>query len=424
MTFRSIYRHGFLRVAACTIRTSLADPAANAKAILEMARDADSRAVSLMVFPELCVSSYSIDDLLMQDVLLDGVVAAVETLVEASHDLLPVLLVGAPLRHGARLYNCALAIHRGTLLGVVPKTYLPNYREFYEHRHFASGADCEDMEIAIGDLRAPFGTNLLFAAEDVEGCVIHAEVCEDLWVPIAPSAVGALAGATVLANLSASNITVGKADTRRLFCQAQSAQCLAAYIYAAAGAGESTTDLAWDGQVSIFENGAILKESERFPEAGQMTVADVDLDLLRQERARQGTFDDNRRLWGGATEDFQTVTFRLDPPMKDVGFERAIARFPFVPAKPEQLAQDCYEAYNIQVSGLKQRLQAIRVKHLVIGVSGGLDSTQALIVAAKAFDLLKLPRTIFWPIRCPASPRARRPRGMPPSHEGARRHGA
>ena len=373
--------------------TSLADPAANARAILDLARQCHDRAVAVAVFPELCVSGYSIDDLLLQDVLLDGVVEAVDRIVEASRDLLPVLLVGAPLRQGVRLYNCALVIHRGTLLGVVPKIHLPNYREFYEHRHFASGADCEDGEIIVGRHTAPFGTDLVFEAEDVPGFVIHAEVCEDVWVPIPPSAIGALAGATVLCNLSASNITIGKADTRRLFCQAQSGQCLAAYLYAAAGAGESTTDLAWDGQVSIFENGAVLKESDRFPAGAQMALADIDVDLLRQERARQGTFDDNRRLWAGAVEDMQRIGFRLDPPMHDVGFERRVERFPFVPAKPEQLAQDCYEAYNIQVAGLRQRLEAIGVRHLVIGVSGGLDSTQALIVAARAFDLLGLPRT-------------------------------
>lgn len=393
MTFRSIYQHGFLRVAACTIKTSLADPAANAQAILGVARQCHGRAVGLAVFPELCVSGYSLDDLLLQDVLLDATVAAIEDIVDASRELLPLLLVGAPLRHGARVYNCALAIHRGTLLGVVPKIHLPNYREFYEHRHFASGADCEDEEIVVGRHEAPFGPDLLFGAEDLPGCVVHAEICEDLWVPIPPSAVAALAGATVLANLSASNITIGKADTRRLLCQSQSSRCFAAYLYAAAGAGESTTDLAWDGQASIFENGAILEETERFPAGEQMAVADIDLDLLRQERARQGTFEDNARLWAGAVEDFREVPFRLDPPMRDVGFERRVERFPFVPAKPEQLAQDCYEAYNIQVSGLMQRLQAIKVEHLVIGVSGGLDSTQALIVAAKAFDFLGLPRT-------------------------------
>jgi NAD+ synthase (glutamine-hydrolysing) len=390
MTFHALYRHGFARLAACTTRCTLADPDANATAILAAARDCDARGAAMAVFPELGVSGYAIDDLLLQDALLDGVVAAVERIVAESADLMPMLLVGAPLRYAGRLYNCALAIHRGRLLGVVPKIHLPNYREFYERRHFASGAGTEGGTIRIGGLEAPFGPDLLFQAEDVQGLTIHAEICEDLWVPSPPSNAGALAGALVLANLSASNITIGKAETRRLLCASQSARCIAAYVYAAAGAGESTTDLAWDGQVSIFENGATLAESERFPAGQQIVFADTDLDLLRQERARQGTFDDNRRIQPHA---FRTVTFRLDPPMEDIGLERRVERFPFVPADPARLNQDCYEAYAIQVSGLMQRLRAIGDPKIVIGVSGGLDSTHALIVAARAMDQMQRPRT-------------------------------
>jgi NAD+ synthase (glutamine-hydrolysing) len=389
MNFHSLYHQGFARVAACTIRTALADPTANARAVLDEAQACDRDGVSVAVFPELCLSGYAIDDLLLQDALLDAVEQAVATLIEASSGLLPVLLVGAPLRHAGRLYNCALAIHRGALLGVVPKSYLPNYREFYERRHFASGCAAQGQTIRLAGLTAPFGRDLLFAAADMPGLTIHAEICEDLWVPIPPSAHGALAGATILANLSASNITIGKAETRRLLCASQSARCLAAYLYAAAGAGESTTDLAWDGQASIFEAGALLGETERFPAGAQRVVRDIDLDLLRQERARQGTFDDNRVEEGGT---WRTVSFRLDPPASDLGLRRSVERFPFVPADPARLEQDCYEAYNIQVSGLMQRLRATGLRRVVIGVSGGLDSTHALIVAAKAFDVLQLPR--------------------------------
>jgi NAD+ synthase (glutamine-hydrolysing) len=390
MTFASLYRHGFARIAACTTRCTLADPAANAEAILAAARECHDRGAAVAVFPELALSGYAIDDLLLQDSLLDAVEDAAARLIAESAALRPLLLVGAPLRHDGRIYNTALAIQGGRLLGVVPKVHLPNYREFYERRFFASGAGTEGGRIHAAGQEAPFGPDQLFAAEDVPGLVIHAEVCEDLWVPVPPSAHGALAGAVVLANLSASNITVGKADTRRLLCQAQSARCLGAYVYAAAGAGESTTDLAWDGQVSIFENGNILAESERFPAEGQTVFADVDLDLLRQERARQGTFDDNRRATGLAP--FRTATFHLDPSTDDLGLERRVERFPFVPSDPARLHQDCYEAYNIQVSGLVQRLRATGGR-IVIGVSGGLDSTQALIVAAKAMDLLGRPRT-------------------------------
>ncbi|MDQ1077718.1 NAD(+) synthase [Pseudoroseomonas cervicalis] len=389
MSFLSLYRHGFARVAACTTRCSIAHPAANAAAMLEAARRAHEQGAALVVFPELGLSGYAIDDLLLQDTLLDAVEQALATMLAESAGLRPLLLVGAPLRHQGRLYNCAVAMQGGRLLGVTPKQHLPNYREFYEHRHFASGQGMAGSIRLLGQ-EVPFGGDLIYRAEDVPGLTIHAEICEDFWVPIPPSSQAALAGAVVLANLSASNITVGKAETRRLLCQSQSARCLGAYLYAAAGAGESTTDLAWDGQVSIFENGAVLAESERFPEGEQMVLADIDLDLLRQERSRQGTFDDNRRGFGAP---FREIAFRLDPPQGDIGFLRALERFPFVPADAARLHQDCYEAYNIQVAGLVQRCQATRNRKIIIGVSGGLDSTQALIVAAHAMDVMGRPRS-------------------------------
>ena len=388
--FRSIYRHGFARVAACTTRCTLADPVANVAAILDVARACHARGAALAVFPELGVSGYAISDLLHQTALLDAVEEAVAELVAASADLLPLLLVGAPLRHAGALYNCALAIHRGRLLGAVPKVHLPNYREFYEPRHFVAGDGMVGGEIAVSALTVPFGTDLLFAAEDVPGLVVHAEICEDIWIPVPPSSRAALAGASVLANLSASNVTIGKAETRRLLCASQSARCVAAYLYAAAGPGESTTDLAWDGQASIFENGATLAETERFPSASQFALADIDLDLLRHERMQMGSFDTNRRRNPDA---FRRIAFRLDPPRGDIGLERKVERYPFVPADPARLEQDCYEAYNIQVSGLAQRLRATGIQRVVIGVSGGLNSTHALIVCGRALDLLSLPRS-------------------------------
>ena len=375
MSFRSLYRHGFARVAACTIESHLADPAANVRAILDEARLCHEAGAVLAVFPELCVSGYAIDDLLLQDVLLDAVEQALQTLAEGTRDLLPILLVGAPLRFGHRLFNTAVAIHRGRILGVVPKVHLPNYREFYEKRHFASGVDMEDRTIRLGGDDVPFGTDIIFEAEDLPGFALHVEVCEDLWVPVPPSAHGALAGATVLANLSASNITIGKADTRTLLSASQSARCLAAYLYAAAGAGESTTDVAWDGQASIFELGETLAATDRFPLAAQRAMADIDLDRLRQERLRMGSFDDNGRAIGLDPDDFRHVMLRLDPPLTDLGLRRPLQRFPFVPSDPARLHQDCYEGYNIQIAGLVQRLRGIGVKRMVIGVSGGLDST-------------------------------------------------
>jgi NAD+ synthase (glutamine-hydrolysing) len=393
MNFRSIYSHGFVRVAAATTSCHLADPMANAEAILSMLSTLHEKAVALALFPELALSGYAIDDLLLQGAVQDGVSRAIDRLVVASEALMPLIFLGAPLRHAGRLYNCALAIHRGRLLGVIPKMHLPNYREFYERRHFASGDMAQGEEITIGRHKAPFGPDLLFCADDIEDFVVHAEICEDLWVPIPASSRAALAGATVLANLSASNITIGKSDTRRLLCQSQSARCLAAYLYSAAGPGESTTDLAWDGQTTIVENGVILAESPRFPEAGQYTIADVDLELLVQERLRQGTFDDNRRANAVSEKAFRRISFSVAPPERDIGLQRAVERFPFVPSNPQRLAQDCYEAYNIQVTALEQRLAATGISKLVIGVSGGLDSTHALIVAAKAMDRLEKPRS-------------------------------
>ena len=389
MNFHSIYAHGFARVAACVTSSRVADPTANAEAILTAATTCHEQSVAVAVFPELGLCGYAIEDLVKQDPLLDAVERGLTGIIAASSALTTVLIVGAPLRHGARIYNCAVVIHRGRILGVVPKTYLPTYREFYEARHFASGAGTAGEEIAVGELRAPFGIDLLFEAEDVPGLTIGVEICEDMWIPVTPASELALAGATVLINLSGSPITIGRARSRALLCQSTSARCLAAYVYAAAGAGESTTDLAWDGQTSIYESGVLLAEGERFRQDGQITLADVDLDLLRQERSLMGTFDDNRRQREAF---FRKVTFALKAPADDIGFQRKVERFPFVPSDESRLEQDCYEAYNIQVAGLVQRMRATGTKRVVIGVSGGLDSTHALIVAAKAVDLLGLPR--------------------------------
>ncbi len=392
MDFYSAYRHDYVRVAACTHHTTLADPKANAESVLRLARECHDEGVALAVFPELTLSGYSLEDILLQDTLLDAVEEAIDELVSASVDLLPVLVVGAPLRHRNRIYNTAVVIHRGTVLGVAPKSYLPTYREFYERRHVAPGDDQSGV-IRLGGSEVPFGPDLLFTATDLPGVVLHVEICEDMWVPIPPSAEAALAGATVLANLSGSPITIGRADDRKLLARSASSRCLAAYVYAAAGEGESTTDLAWDGQTMIYENGVLLAESERFPKGERKSVADVDTELLRAERIRMGTFDDNRRHHGDLTDRFRHVQFVVDPPAGDIGLRRAVERFPFVPSDPERLQHDCYEAYNIQVSGLEQRLRALNYPKVVIGVSGGLDSTHALIVAARAMDREGRPRS-------------------------------
>ena len=440
--FLSAYDQGFARVAAVTLPVVPVDPAANASAIIEQARTLAEDGVCLAAFPELCLTGYAIDDLLLSDVLLSDVLAAIETLRAASADLLTALVVGAPLRLGDRLYNCALVIQGGRVRGVAPKSYLPTYREFYEKRHFAPGdalpAGVESIELpgvhggsdgaertesADGSgcpetaARVPFGANLLFEVADVPGLTFHVEVCEDMWVPVPPSSLAALAGATVLVNLSGSPITVGRAEDRELLARSSSARGLAAYVYAAAGQGESSTDLAWDGQTLVYENGELLGTTERFPDGPRATVVDVDIEGLRAERLRQGTFADNARTLSspvaGAPAPATTFTdpaaFRririsaadLAAPRTDIGLRRRVDRFPFVPDDPARLAQDCYEAYNIQVAALVQRLGAIGNPKIVIGVSGGLDSTHALIVAARAMDRLGRPRSDIHAITMP-----------------------
>lgn len=390
--FSSIYAQGFVRVAACTPRVAVGDPAFNLASTLDLARQGHDRAVALMVFPELGLSSYAVDDLFLQQALLDTVEAALAELADASRELLPVLLVGAPLRRQGRLYNCAVAVHRGRILGVVPKGHLPNYREFYEKRWFASGRDVRGTIDVAGQI-APFGMDLIFAASDLDHFIFHTEICEDVWAPAPPSDFAALAGALILTNLSASNIVVGKADTRRLLCATQSGRCWAAYVYSAAGPGESTTDLAWDGQACIYELGAQLAETERFSLRSQMAVADIDVERLALERLRTGTFNEAAIANDMPERRFRRVDFEFRAPAEDVGFRRRLDRFPYVPDNPARLDQDCYETFNIQVQGLMKRLAATRIKRLCIGVSGGLDSTHALIVAARAYDLLGWPRS-------------------------------
>jgi NAD+ synthase (glutamine-hydrolysing) len=394
--FSSAYAQGFARVAACTMPVALADPAANAQTVLSIARECHDDGVAVAVFPELCLSGYSIEDLLLQDTVLNAVHEAVGTIVEASADLLPVIVVGAPLQHGTRLLNCAVVVKGGRVLGVAPKSYLPNYREFYERRHFAPGDDLRGASIRVAGADVPLGPDLVFAATDLSDLRLHVEICEDMWVPVPPSAEAALAGATVLTNLSGSPITIARAEDRRLLVRSASFRSNAAYVFAAAGQGESTTDLSWDGQTMVYECGDLLAESERFPDGPRRTVVDVDLDRIRQERLRQGTHDDNRRGLDSARpprREFRTVEFALRPPTGDIGLRRHVDRYPFVPDDATRLAQDCYEAYSIQVAGLVRRMEAIGQPKAVIGISGGLDSTHALIVAARAMDREGRPRS-------------------------------
>ncbi|RRN61981.1 NAD(+) synthase [Caulobacter sp. 602-1] len=390
-SFFSPYRHGFVRVATAVPKVKLADPATNARSVLALAQEAHESGVAVIVFPELGLTGYTVDDLLQQEVLLDAVEAAIATLAEASADLAPMIVVGAPLRDGGRLYNTAVAIQGGRVLGVVPKSFLPNYREFYERRWFTPGAGVTGKTLALAGQSAPFGTDVLFRGEGVTPFTVGVEICEDVWTPTPPSTAQAMAGAEILLNLSASNITIGKSETRRLLCASQSSRMIAAYVYAAAGAGESSTDLAWDGHLDIHEMGALLAETARFSAGPAWTYADVDVERIRQERMRVGSFGDAMAL-NPAKVPFRVVPFVFTPPAGDLALARVVERFPFTPSDPAKLRENCYEAYNIQVQGLARRLEASGLKKLVIGISGGLDSTQALLVAARAVDLLGLPR--------------------------------
>ncbi|MEM7538663.1 MAG: NAD(+) synthase [Chloroflexota bacterium] len=389
--FSSIYTHGFLRVAVCIPAVRVADPVFNVERTIALAQQASAQGVALALFPELGISAYSNDDLFHQDALLDATKEALAHLLAESHHLNSVILAGVPLRLEHKLFNCAIALYRGQLLGALPKSYVPNYREFYEKRQFASARDAVSQEIQLLGQTVPFGPDLIFDAANVEGFSLHAEICEDVWTPIPPSTYAALAGATILTNLSASNITVGKANYRQDLCSSQSAKCVAAYLYSASGFGESTTDLAWDGHAMIYENGTRLAESERFSQEEQVIVADIDLERLMQDRMRLTSFGDTVGDHRIKLQAMRRIPFTFEIPENTTSLMRRVDRFPYVPSDPTVRNERCAEVYNIQVHGLMKRLTTAGFKKVVIGVSGGLDSTQALIVAARTMDRLGLP---------------------------------
>ncbi len=407
LPFDSLYRHGYVRVAAAVPRVRIADPAFNAERTITLAHQADQQNAALVVFPELGLSAYTSEDLFRQDALLDATLDAIEQVRAATAELAPVTIVGAPLRAEQGLFNAAIVLHRGRILGAVPKSYLPEYREFYEKRQFRAARDLINGQIEINGSPVPFGPDLLFTAADVPNLTIHVEICEDVWAPIPPSTYGALAGATVLANLSASNILVGKSDYRRTLCAGHSARTLSAYIYTAAGAGESTTDLAWDGQALIYENGDRLAESERYPLEDGLISADIDLDRLVADRTETSSWGDSIHDHRERLTNLRRIGMNLLGPVGApagapkpssgmtglVRLEREIERFPYVPADRRSRSERCEEVYRIQVAGLQTRLEATGIRKLVVGISGGLDSTHALIVAARALDRLGLPRT-------------------------------
>jgi NAD+ synthase (glutamine-hydrolysing) len=392
--FFNLYNHNFIRAAVAVPEVRVADPVFNAGQTIAMMRQAWEQGALLAVFPELGLSAYSCDDLFHQQTLLDGSLEALDAVLRASIDIPVITVVGLPLQVHSMLFNCAVVLYRGRVLGVAPKSFLPGYREFYELRQFvpASYAPLEKIDL-LGQGEIPFGNRLLFQVEEQPLLTFYTEICEDVWVPIPPSSFAALAGASVLINLSASNITVGKADYRRNLVANQSGRCLSAYLYSAAGTGESTTDLAWDGHGMIFENGACLAETKRFSYESQMIMGDIDLDRLAQERMRQTSYGQSVQRHRDEVAGFRTVRFSASLPREKVlPLERFYERFPFVPSDPSRRDERCREVYEIQVQGLVKRFKATGADKMVIGVSGGLDSTQALLVCARAMDVMGLSR--------------------------------
>jgi len=390
--FFNLYRHGFARVAVATPIVRIGDPAHNLEGTLELMQQAAKQKAALAVFPELGLTAYTLDDLFHQQAMIEAAERALAELLRRSAKLPLAALVGLPVAVNGLLYNCAALVCRGRLVGVVPKTYLPNYREFYEERYFTPGDAASCTEIRLAGQETPFGTGMIFRWEELPGFVLHVEICEDLWVPTPPSSYAALAGATVIANLSASNIVVGKEGYRKQLVGNQSARCLAAYLYSAAGLGESTTDLAWDGHALIYENGNLAAESRRFAAEPQLALADVDLGRLLADRMRQNTFGDAALRHAADVKRFRTIDFSIPLPSGRLTLARRVDPTPYVPSDPATRDARCEEVYRIQVNGLVTRLRATKGKKLVIGVSGGLDSTQALLVCARTVDQLKLPR--------------------------------
>jgi NAD+ synthase (glutamine-hydrolysing) len=395
MSFFNLYQHNFIKVAAAVPDVKVADPLFNAAETVRLIREASRQGALLVLFPELGLSAYSCDDLFHQQALLEGSRAGLTFVLQQTADVPALVVVGLPLVVDSMLFNCAAVLAQGRILGVVPKSFLPNYREFYELRQFVPADHARSTYIDLcGQAEVPFGSKLLFQIEEIPDFVMALEICEDLWTAIPPSSYACLAGATVIANLSASNVTIGKDEYRRQLIANQSARCISGYVYSAAGFGESTTDLAWDGHALIYENGTLIAESERFSYHAQVVFGEIDLDRLVMDRVRTNSFAQSVRAARDGLWEFRTVVVSMRVPREgELPLMRRYERFPFVPSNPVTRDQRCHEIYEIQVQGLVKRLQATKSEKVVIGISGGLDSTQALIVCARAMDVMGLPRS-------------------------------
>jgi NAD+ synthase (glutamine-hydrolysing) len=384
--------HGFLRVAAASPVLRVADCAFNADRIVGLMARAEAERVAVLVFPELSITGYTCADLFQQVALQRGALDALARVVKESASAFRGLaVVGVPLAVDDQLFNCAALVHRGRVLALVPKSFIPNYKEFYEGRWFAAAAMARSADVLMAASRVPFGSNFLFDATDVEGLIVGVEICEDLWVPVPPSSYQALRGATVLLNLSASNEVIGKANYRRQLVVNQSGRCIAAYIYSSCGVWESTTDVVFGGHCLVAENGTLLAESRRFQRDETLLVADVDLDRLRIDRVRTNSFGD-AGLYVGMPHEFTRLELTLDRGEPPARLARGVEAHPFVPREGERLRERCEEIFQTQVAGLARRLEHVGKPPVAIGVSGGLDSTLALLVACKTADALAVPR--------------------------------
>ncbi|PKL45711.1 MAG: NAD(+) synthase [Candidatus Riflebacteria bacterium HGW-Riflebacteria-1] len=391
--FFNPFSHGFFRCAAATPLVGLVRPMHNASCQIIMLKQCHEKHVGAVVFPELSLSGYTAQDLFHQQSLLDECESALLSLVSASATYDPLLVTGLPLMVSGRLFNCAAVIQGGRLLGLVPKTYLPNNGEFYEKRHFSPAKELQHQYLNICNQTVAIGNDLLFRCQENPDAIIGVEICEDLWAPVPPASLLAMAGATIICNPSASSAIIGKSEYRQLLLKSTSARLLSAYIYSGAGQGESTTDLAWDGHALIAENGTILQESERFDHSGSLIISDIDVEKLQLERMRNSSFKDCAVDYQVESRKLRTVEFNSSRVKGDIEILRDIERFPFVPDSPMLRLQRCQEVLNIQIQGLATRVKSCGSERLVVGVSGGLDSTLALIVACKVFDRLGMPRS-------------------------------